>query len=103
MAVVGLAPTLKSGRAGASTVRLRAFGAELKPFAEATIEKLLVPTVVGVPEISPFIGDRDKPAGKDPEITFHAYGGAPSTALNVTLYGFACKPLGSDTVVTVGY
>ncbi len=47
--------------------------------------KLLVPIVVGVPEITPVSGASDRPAGSAPEVMDHVYGVAPPVATSVVL------------------
>ena len=63
--------------------------------------KLLVPEVVGVPEIVPPV-ERVNPAGRVPDTTDHLYGGVPPVAASVALYATFCVPFGSDVVVIEG-
>jgi hypothetical protein len=42
--------------------------------------KFDVPCAVGVPEITPVVGDIVKPAGREPEAMLHAYGVTPPVA-----------------------
>ena len=51
----------------------------------AVIEKLYVPTVVGVPVIEPVAGFSDSPVGSAPLETMYAYGAVPPLADTVWL------------------
>ena len=61
--------------------------------------KLLVPVVVGVPEMMPVDGASDSPAGRLPEIIDQAYGVAPPLAKTVAEYALFLCPDGREVVV----
>jgi hypothetical protein len=48
--------------------------------------KLLVPVVVGVPEITPVLDVSARPAGSAPDISDQVYGAVPPAADKVALY-----------------
>src|SRR5689334_340609 len=62
--------------------------------------KLLVPAVVGVPEIAP-AGESASPAGRLPLATVHWLPPLPPLAASVWEYGVPATPSGSDAVVTL--
>jgi hypothetical protein len=62
--------------------------------------KLLLPAVVGVPEMTP-AGLRERPPGKVPENTDHALPPAPPLAASVCEYAVPAVPFGSEDVATV--
>jgi hypothetical protein len=64
--------------------------------------KVLVPFPVGVPEITPELESRSRPAGRLPETIDHVYGVAPPEAVNVALYATPCVAVGKDVVVIEG-
>ena len=51
----------------------------------ALIVGVVVWEVVGVPEITPVEALSDNPAGKEPAVTLHEYGGVPPLAETVVL------------------
>ena len=60
---------------------------------------VLVPAVVGVPEIAPPVA-RLRPAGSVPLAIDQLYGGVPPDAASDCEYAVPTVPLGSDAVVT---
>jgi hypothetical protein len=68
---------------------------------EAVTVKLYVPVVVGVPEITPVVVLRDRPAGNSPSDTLHVMGSVP-VAARVCLYDVPTVPPGNDVVVILG-
>ena len=60
-----------------------------------------VPTVAGVPEITP-VDARLNPAGNMPALTLQLYGVVPPLACSVVEYAVPAVPPGNDVVVTVG-
>jgi len=66
-------------------VMLSAWVAVSEAASATWIVKLLVPDVVGVPEITPVLGASDRPEGNVPEATDHVYGVVPPVAANVAL------------------
>ncbi len=63
--------------------------------------KLEVPAVVGVPEISPVAALSVNPAGSEPVLLDHVYGGVPPVAVKVCEYGMPIVSAGREAVVTV--
>jgi hypothetical protein len=63
--------------------------------------KLLVPAVVGVPEITPVAGLRLSPAGRLPTVIAHAYGVLPPAAASVWLYAVFAVACAKLLVVTL--
>jgi len=61
--------------------------------------KLLVPVVLGVPEITPVLAFRERPAGRVPTEIVQAYWLLPPVAVSVALYATDLLPLGSAGVV----
>ena len=61
--------------------------------------KPLVPTDMGVPEITPVFASSDKPVGSAPAAIDHAYGPLPPVATSAALYATDWFPLGSEVVV----
>jgi hypothetical protein len=49
-------------------------------------KKLVVPAVVGVPEITPVLAANVNPGGKMPELMLHVYGAVPLVAARVAEY-----------------
>ena len=60
--------------------------------------KLLVPVVVGVPEIAP-AALKERPAGKEPDDTVKVYGAIPPDAASVALYAMVVTAMGTAVVV----
>ena len=86
----------------AATTTLKAFVPVL--FAESftcTVNDE-VPTVVGVPAITPVPAVRLSPAGSEPVLTLQVYGVVPPLACSVVEYTLPAVPPGSDVVVIAG-
>ena len=49
--------------------------------------KCEVPTAVGVPEITPELAVRSRPAGSEPPVKFQVYIGVPPLAAKLAVYG----------------
>ncbi len=65
--------------------------------------KLLAPTVVGVPLITPVVGERLRPAGRAPVVTAYLYGAMPPAAVSVSVYATLTIAFGAVPVsVRVG-
>jgi hypothetical protein len=62
---------------------------------------VLVPVVVGTPEITPVEAFSVSPAGNPPAVTAHVYGVLPPLAASVVLYGWFIVALASVDVVTL--
>jgi hypothetical protein len=60
-----------------------------------------VPSVVGVPTMTPVSGFNDRPAGSDPEVTDQLYGIVPPVALISCEYATPTSPAGNEGVVIV--
>jgi hypothetical protein len=58
-------------------VSARSFVAFWLPLSVTWTVKLAGPAAVGVPLITPFVGDKVRPAGKTPVVTDQLYGGVP--------------------------
>jgi len=56
--------------------------------------KVDVPWVIGVPEITPVVGEIESPAGRDPAVMLHAYGITPPAATRDVVYGIPTSPIG---------
>ena len=69
-------------------------------FAALTV-KLNVPSVVGVPEITPVLVSRESPVGKVPLSMLHVMGASP-VAWRVWLYAVPETPSGREAVVMTG-
>lgn len=63
--------------------------------------KFDVPTVFGVPEITPVVAASVSPAGRFPDVIDHVYAGVPPLACNVRAYAVPSVPDGNDNVVIV--
>src|SRR5215831_2321643 len=61
-------------------VTLRGWAALCAPAVTWTV-KLVVPFVVGVPEMMPAVEERASPTGSVPLASDHVYGGVPPTAV----------------------
>src|SRR3954468_3136132 len=84
----------------AVTAILRAFVAVCPLLSLTCTVKLLVPELLGVPEIAPVEAPRVSPAGRVPETTTdQLYGVTPPLAASVALYATFCCPFGNDAVV----
>ena len=86
--------------APAETDRENARDAEPPPESATRTVKLDVPRVLGVPLITPAV-DSDRPAGKVPLVTDHAYGVTPPDAIRVVEYGTNLVAGGRVVVVNV--
>jgi hypothetical protein len=62
--------------------------------------KLDVPVAVGVPEMTPVVAFKVRPAGSAPAMMLQVYGGVPPMACKVWLYAVPLVPPASDVVVT---
>jgi len=70
----------------------------------ATIVKVKIPSVVGVPEMTAvvaLVGVRVSPGGREPLPTVNVYGGVPPLAEIVWLYGVPWTAIGSVAGLTV--
>ena len=70
------------------------------PESLAVTVKLVVPAVVGVPEIVPVLL-KFNPAGKLPLVTLQVMVPVPPATCNVALYAVLTTPSGRDVVVMV--
>src|SRR5579872_908255 len=86
---------------GASTTSTNGKVPESPYLSVDVTEKLNVPDAVGVPFSSP-IELNDNPAGSAPLASAYVYGAEPLLVENVTSYGFAYCPSGSDAVTVSG-
>src|SRR5262249_26992189 len=82
------------------TVTLRASVALCAPAVTWTV-KLVVPIVVGVPEMMPAVGERASPMGSVPLAIDQVYGGVPPMAVRVALYAAPTVAAGRLVVVMV--
>jgi len=62
--------------------------------------KFAVPTVVGIPVMTPPV-DRARPAGSVPAVTDHVYCGVPPVAAKVCEYAVPTVPLTSGDAVVI--
>jgi hypothetical protein len=70
------------------------------PCASVTVTpKLVLPVLVGVPEITPVEASRLSPAGREPEVIAQEYGVMPPVAWSVAEYALPTVAVGSDVVV----
>jgi hypothetical protein len=67
-------------RLGAVTANEKVLVADAEALSVTRMEKLDVPTVVGVPDMTPRV--RLMPVGSDPLASDHVYGGDPPEALS---------------------
>jgi hypothetical protein len=84
---------------GILIVILSAAVAVFAPDPFTPIKKLLVPAVVGVPEITPVLAAKLNPAGSVPCTTLHVYGLVPLVAASVAEYATPTVPFGKLVVV----
>jgi hypothetical protein len=71
----------------------------LAPSASVTATpKLVLPVLVGVPEITPVEASRLSPAGREPEVTAQEYGATPPVAWSVAEYALPTVAGGSEVV-----
>ena len=66
-------------------VRVRAFVVVAELMSVTCTTMLLVPVVVGVPEMAPAPGNKDSPPGRVPESISQISGELPPDAVNVAL------------------
>jgi hypothetical protein len=64
-------------------------------------EKVLVPALVGVPEITPVPESSVSPAGREPLVMDQVYGDVPPVTASVALYAKFRVPLGKEPLVTL--
>ena len=97
----GDAVVIESG--GGSTARTKDFVVICDALSRTWTVKFAVPSVVGVPEITP-AADNVRPAGGVPDVTDHKYGGAPPLAAKLWEYSVPTVPFGSgdDVVIESG-
>src|ERR1700744_2553587 len=74
--------------------------AGLEESATAAV-KLVVPTAVGVPEISPVDAEKLSPLGRPPAVIDHAYGAVPPLDCSTVEYAEPIVPAGIDVDVIV--
>jgi len=77
------------------------FEPDVSPLYALTV-KSNVPTVVGVPEITPVAGLSVKPVGKAPLSMLQVTGIPASSSVRDWLYATSCAPLGRVEVVMTG-
>src|SRR5574337_237700 len=93
-----IADIVRSGLESMITME-KAFAAD-ETFVSATCTvKLIVPAVVGAPDMTPVEPFNVKPSGRLPEEIDHEYGGLPPVAVRVWLYVVLVLPEGRDGVV----
>jgi hypothetical protein len=72
----------------------------MAPCASVTVTpKLVLPAVVGVPEITPVEASRLSPAGREPEVIAQEYGVMPPVAWSVAEYALPTVAAERDVVV----
>lgn len=64
--------------------------------------KVAVPGTVGVPEITPVLASRERPAGRLPAAIDHERGPVPPLACSLAVYEVASTPAGNEVVEMVG-
>jgi hypothetical protein len=101
------APTMPFGRGddvvieiGGMIVRENPFVTGFETLSATRITKLLIPTPVGVPPMTP-AADNVRPPGNVPDATDHVYGGIPPLATNPWEYGMPIAPLGRGEEVSI--
>ncbi len=84
----------------AFTVKTKLCEAVYPALSRTCAVKLLAPAVVGVPVMAP-LGAKVSPAGGDPPVTDHVYGGAPPDAASVAEYEAPTTPGASGEKVVI--
>jgi len=86
---------------GALMVMARGAVAVVPAESVTSAVKLVVPLAVGVPLIKPLLELSARPAGREPAVSDHVYGGTPPVAVSARLYGADTVPAGSGEVVVI--
>jgi hypothetical protein len=63
--------------------------------------KFEVPGAVGVPEITPVVGEMFRPAGREPEAMLQLYGVTPPAAISAVVYATPTSPCGWGPPINV--
>ncbi len=86
----------------AATVKVSCFSADCVPLESVTLNpKVALPTVVGIPEITPVVVSKLSPPGINPVVSAHdVYVPVPPFAAILNEYEVPIVPFGKDNVST---